>query len=236
MLQSLAVHIHPAVVVRQRTLCNKGRRSHRRGHVKHVIESRNRFAGIQIAKHGLAPITEDLNQFLAKVTDDLLAFDHLFQCLAIAIHGEDVGKRRSENDLTAFSNTRFSKRFIREIHDLLRSTTTLHGPRWHRENCRATFEVFDILPRRIDGVIRVIAADTVLRHSFFQPGNPVPVKLQTGGDDQPVIRDDLAVPSSNQVLVRLESGNSIFDPAHSLWHHRLHRPAGDLLWHYTTAD
>lgn len=119
-----------------------------------------------------------LDQFMAKVHLNAIAFDHLFQRPGKLRYAENHHTRREEMNLHLVQNAPAAQVVGRQVHDLLRRTAALDRCRGLREErAVAGLELLHRLPGVGCQLVGVVARNPIFAQRFFEAGDFVPVEL-----------------------------------------------------------
>jgi len=97
------------------------------GDVNHVVRNHDVFTAAEVFEDGFPGLSTELHQVVAKHGFDVLSLNNLFQSRPVMRDSEDGPPRRGEDDAGGVPGAVPPEVVLREIADLLRSTSAFNG-------------------------------------------------------------------------------------------------------------
>ena len=128
----------------------------------HVERDTDPLFCVHVLEDGFLLLRPEFDEVGLEPNIDGLPLGDFLQRLAILFHGEQASLRRGEDDLRLFAHSRPAKVVVGQVHDFLRRATAFDGRVRHGEQGRAALETADAIPRVVDLLVGVIAANLLL--------------------------------------------------------------------------
>src|SRR5277367_29866 len=165
--QGFLVHIDPTIFVCQRAALDEIRGTLGRRYVDHVVAKDHVLARIEIFENGFFHLRAQFDEIVPVFCFNSLSCDHLVHGSRVFFHVKTNRRRRAINDLGFIANARLAEVVVGQIHNFLGSATTLEWRRRLGENRDTALEIAYVFPGGIYGIVRIVAANSVLAKTLF---------------------------------------------------------------------